>query len=151
MRYPLLFIFRDRLDVRGDLVEVTVKGRALAVQEAEGWWIYGVTPGDLAECGGTSTDAGAAFRKAFSEVLQDIASSVADISSFKVEVERFFTANEAREAEWRDAVQAVRKGDLNLNDLPREQAESPRGVDVQVIGKKKQPLTFDPGPIAVAA
>lgn len=149
-RYPLLFMFRDRLDVRGDLVEVTVRGRALAEQEPEGWWLYGVNPGDLAESGGTSTEAYAAFRKAFSEVLQDIAVSVKDLHAFKAEVHEFFTPNVVRQAQWDSAVKDVKAGRVTA-ELTRLPADSPRGVDVKVIGKAPQPMALDPQQMELAA
>jgi hypothetical protein len=149
--YPLLFLFKDRLTVRDDLVEVTGRGRVLAVQEPEGWWLYGVTPGDLAESGGTSAEAVAAFRKTFSEVLQDIAASVVNFHEFEVEVRDFFTSNQAREHDWLAAVQAVRQGQVVLNDLPRLAADTPVSVEVRVIGRAANRLTLDETPMALAA
>jgi hypothetical protein len=148
-RYPLLFEFKDQLAVRDHLVEVVSKGRVLAVQEPKGWWFYGVNPGGLAESGGTSAEAFAAFRKVFSEVLQDIASSSTDVQAFKAEARDFFTSNRPVQADWETAVEAVRQGLLNLEELPRKSADSPVGVEVQVVGLST--LTLDRTPMALAA
>ena len=62
------------------LAEVRVRGRVLAVTEQDGAWMYGVSPGDLAASGATIAEAHAAFRRAFTAVLFDIAE---DASSFE--------------------------------------------------------------------
>lgn len=147
-RYPLLFMYRDRLAVLDHLVEVTVRGRALAVHEDEGWWIYGVAPGGLAESGATDTEVQAAFRKSFSEILQDMAASVASLDDFRLEVRDFFTANDAREAEWWTAVEDVRANRVT-SELERLPADTERGVEVRVIGEA--PLGIDPQPLKMAA
>jgi hypothetical protein len=149
-KYPLLFTFGDRLDVRGSLVEVTVHGRVLAVQEPEGWWFNGVAPGDIAESGTTAGEAQAAFRKAFSEVLLDIAGSSPDVSTFREEVNTWFAAtNEPVEKDWLAAVEEVRAGRVDA-DLERKPADTPRWVEVNVIKRAPVPLHFDP-PMEVAA
>lgn len=148
--YPLLFTFRDILDVRGNLVEVVVHGRALAVEEPEGWWMCGVTPGDLAESGTTSAGAQATFRKAFSEVLLDVAASAADFASFREEIHRWFAeTNEPSQQDWLAAVEEVRAGRATA-ELEQKPADSPRWVEVNVVTRTPRPLAFDP-PMVVAA
>lgn len=148
--YPLLFTFRDVLDVRGDLVEVVFHGRMLAVAEPEGWWMYGVIPGDLAESGTTSAEAQATFRKAFSEVLLDIAASAADVANFREEIHRWFgETNEPAQQDWFAAVEDVRAGRVAA-ELEREPADSPRRVEVDIVRRMPRPLAFDP-PMVVAA
>ena len=44
-KYPLLFTFRDKIEGRDFVAEVVAHGRVLAVEEQEGWWLYGVQPG----------------------------------------------------------------------------------------------------------
>jgi hypothetical protein len=147
--YPLLFQFKDQLAVPGHLVEVVARGRVLAMQETEGWWFYGVTPGSLAESGSTSAEAFAAFRKGFSEVLQDIASSVTNVQDFEAAAREFFTPNRPLQEDWETAVQAVRQGLLKFGDLPRQPADTPIGVEVRAIGRST--LTLDQTPMALAA
>ena len=107
-KYPLLFTFRDKIGGRDFVAEVVAHGRVLAVEEQEGWWLYGVQPGDLAESGTTAQEAVAAFRKTFTEILLDIATSVTDFSSLRDEVQRWFAAvNEPTEREWREAVEEM--------------------------------------------
>lgn len=71
--YPLLFTFRDKVSGNGFLANVVAHGRSLASQEKDGWWIYGVEPGDLAAGGTTFAKAQCEFRKAFTTILFDIA------------------------------------------------------------------------------
>src|SRR3990167_2856067 len=105
-KYPLLFTFRDKIEGRDFVAEVVAHGRVLAVEEQEGWWMYGVQPGDLAESGTTVQEAVAAFRKAFAEILLDIAASATDFSSLRDEIHRWFAAvNEPTAHEWREAVE----------------------------------------------
>jgi hypothetical protein len=149
-KYPLLFTYRDKLDVRGSQVEVTVHGQVLAVHEAEGWWFYGVRPGDLAESGATSGEAQSAFRMAFSEVLLDIAASAPSTAAFRDEVHAWFDAvNQPVHEGWLAAVDEVRAGRVKA-DLEQKPADSPRWVEVQVLQHATEPIKFDP-PLAVAA
>jgi hypothetical protein len=44
--WPLLFAYRDRLYGKGYVVEISIRGRALAVTYQDGQvWMYGVNPG----------------------------------------------------------------------------------------------------------
>ena len=149
-KYPLLFTFRDKIEGRDFVAEVVAHGRVLAVEEQEGWWLYGVQPGDLAESGTTAQEAVAAFRKTFTEILLDIVTSVTDVSALRDEVQRWFAAvNEPTEREWREAVEEVRAGRVTA-ELQKESAESPRWVEVVLLKKAAQPLALDP-PMALAA
>ena len=69
--YPILFTFIDKVSGNGFLAKVTVHGRALAADEGDGWWMYGVEPGDLAEGGASFAEAQAKFRMTFSAILFD--------------------------------------------------------------------------------
>ena len=127
---PFIFTYRDPIYGRGFLADVTVRGRLLAEQEAEGWWLYGVNPGGLAAGGTDPTMAHAEFRKSFTSVLFDLAIATNSFESFKQEVEQFFNeTNEETLAAWTAAVERVRAGAINL-ELPRMPAESPIFVTV---------------------
>jgi hypothetical protein len=130
--YPLLFTYRDTLFGAGFVVEVVTTGRALGVDESDGSvWIYGVNPGAIAEYGATLIEAHAAFRDAYRKVLLDTANSTGSYEEFKREVERFFHASDNDAARWAEAVAAVREGRVDAA-LPRERADSPRGVRVSI-------------------
>jgi hypothetical protein len=144
--YPLFFTFTDTLTVRGSLVQIETFGRALAVQEDEGWWFYGVNPGDVAQSGANSTEALAAFRKAFTEVLVTMAHSAASNAAFTRAAQRFLeTANQPNLKDWIAATEQVRLGKVTA-ELSVLSADTPPSIAVTVLGAKgsPQPLTFDP-------
>ncbi len=137
-QYPLLFTFQDKISGQGFLASVAVHGRGLAVEEANGWWMYGVEPGDLAAGGATFAEAQRELRKTFTTILFDIAEDAKDFKAFKVEVGRFFKGiNRPTEKEWQAAVLEVRAGKITAEaiskDLPTKPANSPRSVQVKLL------------------
>ena len=154
--YPILFTFVDKVSGNGFLAKVAAHGRALVAQEEDGWWMYGVQPGDLAAGGTTFAEAHAEFRKTFRAILFDIAEEAKDIKSFRTEIGRFFRGvNHPTEEEWKAAVREVRAGKITADVLsvgfPTKPANSPRSIQVNVL-KSFQPKdnVFDPQ-MAVAA
>jgi hypothetical protein len=136
--YPLLCSFSENVVCSGFVAHVAASGRALAAQESDGWWFYGVNPGGLAAPGKTLREAHYAFREGFRKVLFDIASGVGDFKAFQAEVESFFKeADEATRNDWSAAVQAVRSGELSLADLPRASADELPTITVSLV--KLQP------------
>jgi len=141
-QYPILYTFRDKIVGAGFLADVTVHGRALAAEEAEGeWWLYGVQPGGFAAGGTTLAEAQAEFRKDFTTILYDIAEDARDIRAFDTEVRRFFSEiNEPTEREWTAAlvwVRAMLREQRTAEAVPGNlaviPADSPRGVEVRII------------------
>lgn len=133
--YPLLFTHRERLIVADHFVGVETRGRALASRDDDSgeWWFYGVNPGAIAACGSTVDSAHAEFCLALRNVFLDFAAGCHDVTAFRHEVEEFFRqVADQTDAEWWDAVKAVRAGQLSLA-IERKPAESERGVDVKVI------------------
>ncbi len=136
--YPILFTFRDKVLGNGFLADVTVHGRALAAEEEDGWWMYGVQPGDIAAGGSTFAEAAAEFHKTYTAVLFDIAEDAKDHKVFKAEVDRFFKEiNGPTEDEWATAVTEVRAGRITAEAVsegfPKQSADSPRFVDIRVL------------------
>lgn len=136
--YPLLFTFRDKVSGNGFLANVAVHGRGLASHEKEGWWIYGVQPGDLAAAGSAFAEAYCEFRKAFTTILFDIAEDAEDFESFRAEVHKFFKGiNHPTEKEWQAAVLEVRAGKITADaicgGLQTMPADSPRSVRVKLL------------------
>lgn len=136
--HPLLFSFRDAITGDGYLGGVTISGRALMEQDAEGqWWMYGVRPGSIAESGRTPEDAFLRFRNRFKEVLFDIAEESKTFEDFKKEIERFFyEPNEEEERRWEDALASIRQANACppkpfFSDLERKNPDTmPSGVSV---------------------
>jgi hypothetical protein len=110
-RYPLLFGFHDFVAGNGFVAGITLHGRALLVDEGEGFWMYGVNPGGVAAGGASLGEAQAEFRSAYRSVLFDIASEAGGFEDLKSQVERFFAeTNEPTRAEWEEAMTVARKG-----------------------------------------
>lgn len=161
-KYPVLFTFRDTISGNRFLAEVVMEGRLLVVNEGDGWWMYGVEPGGLAEGGTTAADALLALRRSYSEVLFDFAAKAnTSFKAFKARVERFFhEKSEALEPEWRDAVTEVRKGaitpdglEVRSKPIEKKPADSKRRVRVRLlrlgeVSPKDNQLDL---PLAVAA
>jgi len=133
-RLPLLFSYRDTLFGPGVLIEVRVhNGRALYVEEPDGGWLYGVNPGGMAAPSSSLDEAHQAFRQTFSKVLVDLIVHTASEVEYRTVVERFVReTNEAYEAEWLAAVEAVRALGTNPTGLAKAPAGSPLNVEVVV-------------------
>ena len=132
-QYPLLFTYRDTLFGNGFLMEVqAVNGRALCVREAEDeYWVYGINPGGMAAHGADPAAAHAAFRKAFSHILIDLAQASNSFEQFQAAVQTFFDdTNEGYEADWRMALPGVQRGEVTLEGIPTVPANSPRSITV---------------------
>jgi hypothetical protein len=134
VQYPLLFGFQEPILCNGFIAGVAMRGRALAEQEDEGWWIYGVVPGAIAECGGTLISAVDAFRQRLKSVLIDIADEAADFDAFKLGVELFFREKDAdAEAQWQAAREKVRAGKLEYRDLPKDTSPGKPSIRVELL------------------
>lgn len=133
-KLPLLFSYRDTLFGNGFVVHVEAKnGRALCVPESDGYWMYGVNPGGMAANGEDPVSARAAFRKAFSSVLVDIAKEAGGFEQFRAAVEAFFNeTNEGYEQDWDAAVLSVRNREVSREGFPVAPANSPRSIVVSV-------------------
>jgi hypothetical protein len=140
-RYPLLLGFRDLIAGKGFVAGVTLSGRALLVDEGDGFWMYGVNPGGLAAGGKTSGEAQAEFRQGYRSVLFDIAAQAGDFADFRQQAIAFFQeTNTPTEREWSEAVADVRKGNVVADWLPTKKVESaPLGMEVVPL------KAFDPG------
>lgn len=129
-RYPILFSFNETILGHGFVAGVSVHGRATAEQE-QAWWIYGVNPGGIAECGDSLHDAVSGFRQRFKTVLFDCASEATDFDSFRQDVETFFMTREtAIVNEWESARQQMRSDRVTLESLPRVTAATQPLIEV---------------------
>lgn len=129
--YPLLFGFRDLIAGNGFVAGVNLRGRALLVNEGDGFWMYGVNPGGVAAGGSTAGEAQSEFRSAYRSVLFDIAAEAETIEEFARQVEQFVDeTNTPNLAEWKAAVAEVRQGHVDADWLPKRKAESKIGVEV---------------------
>ena len=139
-RYPLFFGLRDLVAGNGFVAAVALEGRALLVDEGDGFWMYGVNPGGVAAGGKTHGEAQAEFRQRYRSVLFDLAAEAASFEEFQRAVAQFCEeTNEPTAAEWEEAVNEVRSGKVDADWLPKRRAESKIGVRVSLL---------EPGPAA---
>ena len=115
--YPLIFKFSRPVKTDNYHVAVSAKGRILMKQEFDKWWVYGVAPGGLAECGDNPNEAYYNFMNSFWSVINDIACEQTDYFSFMGAVNEFVKAtNSEEEKEWKEARNAIRAGQLKEGD-----------------------------------
>jgi len=129
MKYPLLLKFTGTTIGGGFIASVSFVGRFLGEKRddvASGdagdspiWWLYGVNPSAIAECGNSLLEANDRLRDAIKESLAWFASEAQTFGAFKGMVEEFVrTTNEENLADWMQAVERVRAAKENLDDLP---------------------------------
>lgn len=126
--YAVMFTFRDAVSGNGFLAGITLSGRGLMAEEDGLWWVYGVRPGAIAECGKTPFEAFAHFRNRYTGVLFDIAAESNTFHVFRREVERFYyQPDPGEEKRWEEAFLALREGKVipekPFCDLPHENPE----------------------------
>jgi len=129
--HPIMITLRDVISGDGFLAGITLSGRALMRHEDGAWWMYGVRPAPIAECGDTIEEAFSRFRNRYKEVLFDFAQEGGSFDDFKANVERFFFEPDAEgedEQLWEQALKIIRATDCAVPDpfakLPREAPET---------------------------
>lgn len=142
MKYPFLFDFRDKVFGKGFLADIRARGRVLGELEGKGAsrraWLYGVTPGGLAAAGENEREAYMNFRRAFFNVLEDVAEEAAGFEDFRAGARAFFSESCAEtQVLWSRAVEDVRSGKIRLKDMPRRSADSPARVVITRVALEK--------------
>lgn len=149
--YPLLFGRRELVEGDGFIARVVLHGRLLLTEEVDECWVEGVNPGGIAAQGGSPVEALAEFCSEFRAVLFDIAAEAGSFSEFKTEVERFFNDTSPVAArDWKAAVDAVRAGEVKADWLTKRSADSPLGIDVDLV-QEPQAANNEEGEAAIAA
>ena len=101
---PLLLDFRYRVKWLDHLVLIRHRGKALAERSPDGWWIYGVIPGAVADCGTNLRLAIRNFGRRIESVLVDYAGEAKDFDSFRSEAKQFLASCDADTwSEWEAA------------------------------------------------
>ncbi len=131
MNYPLLLRFVGTTIGRGFVANVSFTGRFLGTEEADGWWLYGVNPGGIAEGGDTLEDANVRLRDALKDALAWYVAQADSFEAFHASVGRFVNAaNAPNLVDWEEAVLRVRATSGGLSELPRWSAQTPVTVAV---------------------
>lgn len=127
--HPVLFSLSEVVSGSGFFAGVAViDGRGSMVPDVDGWWLYGVEPGVLAEDGDNPQEAHLKFAASFRTLLFDVVANTSSIEQFKEEVVRMFAqVNEPEAERWDAALTATRAGRVQLEDsylqtLPKRKA-----------------------------
>ncbi len=144
MEYPLLFTIRELISGNGFLAGVIGQGRCLMTNEGEeeGWWMYGVQPGGIAESGQTPQETHLRFVVALRNALADMAAQSPSFDVFRESARSFFCEIDCEDDErWKAGVAKVRSGcevEEPLSSLPRQKAETPCGLEVLEVSERVQ-------------
>jgi len=134
--FPLIFTFKDVIAGNGYFAGVFIKGHVLMKNEFGEWWMYGVSPGAIAESGSTQEEANLKFNQAIRWVLSSFAQECTSFDEFQREVDKFVTSASLPDvAEWEEARNAVRAGsqinDTFIGKLERDETSDKPSVFVK--------------------
>ena len=151
--FPFLFTFSDKVEGNGFVADVRMTGTVLGMKEDDSTWMYGVQPGGIAATGQNEDEAFSTFRRTYTSVLFDMAEEAEDFSTFKGRVEAFFNEIcEETKREWDEAVEAVRRGDIEAERMEKKNADEHQPyVQVRAIKKPTARRNMLDEPRAVAA
>lgn len=144
--YPLFFNHGGLVAGRGFLAHVRIQGRCLLEETDEEFVsFFGVNPGGVAGQGSTQDEARRDFLEHLRLVVFDFASEALSFEHFKELVEAFVAeTNRPSEAQWLEAVAAVRAGEVDRSGysrtLPAEQP--PAAIVVRV--RESSPAAIAP-------
>jgi len=134
--YPLIFGPHGGLVAgNGFIAHISIRGRCLLEEtDPEFVSVLGVNPGAVA---GDGTNMGEAYQDFLENVrlnVVGIAAEAHDYAEFKALVESFVHGtNRPNENLWRAAVAAVRTGEIDLEGVRREDADSAFWVEVEPV------------------
>ncbi len=139
-KYSLLFTFEQVIYGKGFLALVVARGRVLMAQEYDKWWLYGVQPGGMADCGQEIFEAQLNFRAAFKNILLDFAAESENFKEFEKAAKDFFNAiDKEDEAEWIKARDAIRSGKVKapaeLCTLKKETGDFESTINIILLDK----------------
>lgn len=131
MNYPLFLSYDGAIIGNGFVAKINARAEVLASLERNGWWLFGVHPGGMAESGDTLDEAHARLGETLRLIFIDIASESESFDAFKATVKSFFDESDNTTiGDWKAAVQMVRQvGDAALK-LPKISADAGYALDV---------------------
>lgn len=138
--YPLIFPPHGCLVAgNGFVARVVIRGRCLLEETSDDFFsVLGVNPGAVAGDGANTGEAYHDFLEQVKINVFEIADEAADFAAFKTHVERFVNqTNRPNEALWNAAVALVRAGEVDLEGVRRERAESAPWVTVERVAVEK--------------
>lgn len=139
--YPILFGPHGGLVAgNGFIARVAIRGRCLFEETDEGYCsVLGVNPGAVAGDGNTMGEAHHAFLERVRLIVFEIAEESGDFDDFKAQVRQFVeTTNRPNESLWDRAVERVRAGEVDLEGVRREDADSGFWVKVELVAAEDE-------------
>ncbi len=155
VHYPFLFDFKQPISGNKFLAGVEITGgRALMLQEDGQWWMHGVFPSAIAECGETSQECFLRYMEELKAILYGFAEEARDYDAFERTVTQFFHQTAADAELWDAAQQKLRAtnakpadGEEFIQKLPMEKPEE-RGKSLKITrldpAAGVQPAEFTP-------
>ena len=150
-KYPIIFGPHGGLVAgRGFIARVSIRGRCLFEETAEDFCsVLGVNPGAVAGDGATMSEAHHSFLERIRLIVFEIVEEAADFEDFEAQVRQFVErTNRPNEELWNRAVEKVRSGEVDIEGVRREDADSGFWVKVELVAAEnhKGPhLRIEPG------
>ena len=119
----------------GFVARVVIRGRCLLEATGDDFFsVMGVNPGAVAGDGANMGEAHRDFLENIRWAVFAIADEAIDFDDFRAQVRRFVERTNRPNAElWDTAVKAVRAGDIDLEGIRREDADSASWVEVELV------------------
>ena len=139
MAWPLCFTYAGSVIGKGFVAHVDLCGRLLAIPEADGVWLHGVSPAAVAVGAPTLSDANLELRDILTKTFIDFANDSESFAAFKVKVEEFYHATDEDAAEWQAAVASIKAGTTPVPEGVRRCPDSDLYVRVSEVGLAQLP------------
>lgn len=139
--YPIIFGPHGALVAgKGFIAQVSIRGRCLFEETDEDFCcVLGVNPGAVASDGPSIGEAHHAFLERMRLIVFEIAEEAESFDDFKSQVRSFVEeTNQPNEALWRDAVDKVRSGEVDLEGVRREDADGEFWAKVELVASEDQ-------------
>ena len=136
-RFPLFINLHVPVACRGDFASVTMKARVLVEKYEDGeFWMYGINPGGICTEGDSLESAHRSFSERLLSKLFAAAEEAADFLSFSKDIREFFQdVNRPYLDRWKQALEEVRAGKIDIEKMPREPGESEPTINIERIVK----------------
>lgn len=148
--YPLIFGPHGGLVAgQGFIASVQIRGRCLLEETDTNFYsVFGVNPGAVAGDGETMSEAHHSFLEGVRLNVFEIAADTRDFDDFKARVERFVQqTNRTSEELWKAAVTRVRAGEVDIEGVRREDADSACWVRVDLVARDEKDEDFPRQPL----
>lgn len=133
--YPLFYGTGALVAGNGFIAHVSIRGRCILEETSDEFVsLLGVNPGAVASDGATPSEANFELLERVRVNVFDIASESSDFEEFRDRVIAFVNeTNVPNETIWKSAVAKVRAGELDLEGVPRQDADGAYGAQVGLV------------------